>query len=471
MTFLELSASNSQMFDLTQLFQSHQTLQHELFGKTINPQLVKVLKAIGFDHHYIRAEGAYLFDAQGNRYLDCLGGYGVFNMGRNHPKIKMAIAQALDANLPNMVQMDAPLLAALLAEQLIAKMPVGIDTVFFTNSGTESIEGAIKFARKFTGKKKILFWDHAFHGLTNGSLSINGNAEFRDGFGDLIPHTQKIPFDDLESLERHLKAGDCAAFVLEPIQGKGINIAHDAFYLKAQELCRRYGALYIIDEVQTGFGRTGKWFALEHWGLTPDIVCVAKALSGGFIPVGAILYRREIYEKVFPNMEACMVHSNTFGRNTLAMVAGLATLQVIEEEGLVAHAAQLGEAILAGFDRLKEKFEMIKAVRGKGLLFAVEFSEPKSLALKAGWKLISTMHRGLFAQMVVIPLMRDYRILSQVAGHHMDVIRMLPPLVISQTDVDYLLNAFDQVMTECHRFPGSAWKLGKELAGLALRTR
>ena len=443
----------------------------ELFAKHVNPQLARVLKTIGFDRNYCRAEGAYLYDEVGERYLDCLGGYGVFNMGRNHPKIKAALHAALDANLPNMIQMDGPRLAGELAAQLVAKMPPGLEMVFFTNSGTEAVEGAIKFAHKATGRKKILYWDHAFHGLTNGSLSLNGNEEFQNGFGDLLPHVQKIPFNDLVSLERHLQAGDCAALVIELIQGKGINIADDDFYPKAQALCRRYGALFIVDEVQTGFGRTGKWFALEHWGLEPDIVCVAKALSGGFIPVGAIVYRRAIYEKVFHSMEACVVHSNTFGRNALAMVAGMATLRVIEEEGLVENAARIGAKILKGLNALKEKYEMLKNVRGKGLMFAVEFGEPESMALKAGWKILSKMHRGLFAQMVVIPLMRDYRILSQVAGHHVDVVRMLPPLVLTEADADYLLDSFEKVMMECHRFPGSAWSLGKELAGLALRAR
>ena len=457
--------------DIREILSAREGEDASLHEKYLNAQFVKLLRTIGFNKKYVRAEGPYLFDEKGNRYLDCLGGYGVFNIGRNHPKIKSVIKEIVDSDLASLVQMDAPLLAGLLAEKLISKMPEGIGKVFFTNSGTESIEGAIKFAKKFTGRNKILFWDHAFHGLTTGSLALNGNEEFKAGFGELLPYTQKIPFDDLDSLERHLQKEDVAAFVFEPIQGKGINIARDDFYPKAEALCRKYGALLIIDEVQTGFGRTGKWFSFEHWGLKPDIVCVAKALSGGFIPVGAILYKDEIYQKVYPNMEACMVHSNTFGRNSLAMGVGLATLQVMEEEKIVERAEKLGEKVMNGLRELCGKYEMIKEVRGKGLMFAVEFGEPKSTTLKAGWKLISKMHRGLFAQMVVIPLMRDYRILSQVAGHHMDVIRMLPPLVMSEEDVAYLLKSFDQVMQDCHRFPGSAWKLGKELAGLAVRAR
>jgi len=446
--------------------------QQALFERYVNPQLAKVLRAIGFDQHYVRAEGAYLYNEKGEEYLDAISGYGVFNLGRNHPKIKEALKQAIDANLPNMVQMDAPLLAGMLAEKLLSKIAVkGMDKVFFTNSGTEAVEGAIKFARKSTGRSRILFWEKAFHGLTNGSLSLNGNREFRDGFGDLLPGTQSLPFGDLESLERHLQKEDVAALILELVQGKGINVASNDFYTQAQALCKKHGVLLIIDEVQTGFGRTGKWFAFEHWNLEPDIVCVAKALSGGFVPVGAICYRNWIYEKVYPNMEACMVHSNTFGRNMLAMVAGLATLKVMEEEKIVEHTAEIGDLLISGLARFEEEFEMFKEVRGKGLMIAVEFQEPRSPILKAGWKLISTMHKGLFAQMVVIPLFRDHRILTQVAGHHMDVVRMLPPLTIGKKEVEMILQAYRQVLSECHRFPGSAWKLGKELAQLAYRAR
>ncbi|MBI4126905.1 MAG: aminotransferase class III-fold pyridoxal phosphate-dependent enzyme, partial [Deltaproteobacteria bacterium] len=258
--------------------------------------------------------------------------------------------------------------------------------------------------------------------------------------------------------------GDVAALVIEPIQGKGVHIADPSYYRQAQQLCRTHQTLFIIDEVQTGFGRTGKWFAYHHWDLTPDIVTCAKALSGGFVPCGAILYHKDIYKKVFRGMEECVVHSNTFGRNTLAMVAGLATLDILEEEGLIANAAKRGDAIMAGLKALMPRFEMMRAVRGMGLMIAIEFGEPKSLGLKAGWKLVHAVNGGLFGQMVVVPLMRDHRILTQVAGHGVDIVKLLPPLIIDESHVARFLAAFEQVMVECHRFPGSAWKVGKDLA-------
>lgn len=452
--------------DIRQLLEAHSGKQHELYARHVNPQFVRVLRTIGFDRDYVRAEGPLLFDAEGNDYLDMLAGYGVFALGRAHPKVRKALHDALELSYPNMIQMDAPLAAGLLAERLLTHMPSGVDTVFFTNSGTEANEGAIKFARRAIGKDRIVFWDHAFHGLTTGSLSLNGGNEFRKGFGELLTST-RIPRGDLEALERELKKGDVAAFIFEPVQGKGVFVAEPSFYPEAQALCRKHGALFICDEVQTGFGRTGRMFAYQHWGLEPDIVTVAKALSGGFIPVGAICYRRWIYDRVFTDMEHCVVHSNTFGRNIMAMVAGLATLDVIEEEGIVQNAAQMGALLTDGLCAMSGRYEMLSQVRGLGLMIGIEFGEPRSLALKAGWKFVHALSKSLFPQMIVVPLMKNHRILTQVAGHNLDVVKLLPPLVIEETHVARFLTAFEEVLAACHRFPGSAWRVTRDLAAAA----
>lgn len=456
-------------FDIKGLLDAHAGRQHEMFARHINPQLVRVLRTIGFDRDYVRAEGPILFDRQGNDYLDMLSGYGVFALGRSHPKIRKALHDALELNYPNMVQMDAPLAAGLLAERLLSYMPEGVDTVFFTNSGTEANEGAIKFARRATGRNRIVFWDHAFHGLTTGSLAMNGGGEFRKGFGSLIEATN-IPMGDIEALETELKKGDVAAFFFEPIQGKGVYVADPSFYPEAQGLCRKYGTLFVCDEVQTGFGRTGRMFAHQHWGLRPDIVTVAKALSGGFVPVGAICYRRWIYDRVFTDMERCVVHSNTFGRNILAMTAGLAVIAAIEEEGVVENAGAMGQMLTDGLRAMQSRFEMLSQVRGLGLMIGIEFGEPKSLRLKTGWRLVHRLNKSLFAQMIVLPLMKEHRILTQVAGHHVDIIKIIPPLIIDETHVQRFLSAFEEVMISCHRFPGNAWKVTKDLAVAASRS-
>lgn len=456
--------------DIKRLLEANSGRQHDLFAKYLNPQLVKVLRTIGFDKNYVRAEGAYLYDKEGTRYLDFLSGYGVFNIGRNHPKVKQVIKDALDADAPNMVQMDAPLLAGLLAEKLLAKFHDGIDTVFFTNSGTEANEGAIKFARCATGRERIIYLEHAFHGLTNGSLSCNGNEEFRRGFSPFLPGCASIPFGDIDALEAELKKGDVAAFLFETVQGKGVNIPPAGFLEKAEQLCHKYDTLTIADEVQSGMGRTGRWFAFEHFGLDPDIVTVAKALSGGFIPVGAICYRKDIYNKVYSSMERCVVHSNTFGRNTLAMAAGLASLEIMEDENLVKNAEVRGKELLDGLRGMMGKYEMLSEVRGLGLMLGIEFRRPpSSKMLKLGWDIVHKVNAGLFGQMVTVPLLTEHKILTQVAGHNVTIVKLLPPLIIGSEEVEYFLSSFEKVMENCHRFPGGAWKVGKTLAKQAMR--
>jgi len=311
---------------------------HERF---LNPKMVQVLKTIGFDRHYARAEGAYLFDAEGRRYLDLLSGFGVFAIGRNHPTVKRALTDVINADLADLVQMDVSPLTGMLAEQLIARMP-GQERVFFCNSGTEAVEAAIKLARQATRRAKLVFCYHAFHGLTMGSLSLNGDQIFREGFGPLLADTVRVPWNDLPALEKALQAGDVAAFIVEPIQGKGVNLPAPGYLAQAARLCQRHGALFVADEVQAGLGRTGKFLATHHEDVDPDLVLVAKALSGGFIPVGAVAGKKWIFDRTFDRMDHAVVHGSTFGKNNLAMAAGLATLQVLDDEKLVENAATRG---------------------------------------------------------------------------------------------------------------------------------
>ena len=330
-------------FDLQGLLAAHRTDGYELYGRYLNPQQPRVLHAIGFDKVYERAEGAYLYDSDGNSYADFLAGFGVFAAGRNHPVIRQALHDALDAQLADWTQFDCGPLPGLLAERLLAQAP-GLDRVFFCNSGTEAVESALKFARYATGRGRILYCDHAFHGLTTGSLSVNGSAEFRRGFGPLLPDAP-IPLGDLDALAAELRRGDVAALIIEPIQGKGVHLPPDGFLTAAAELLHAHGALLICDEVQSGLGRTGKFFAYQHEDVVPDIVTVAKALSGGYVPVGAMLAKGWVFEKVYSSMDRVMVHSTTFKGGVLAMTAGLASLAVIEDEGLVQNAARTGEAL------------------------------------------------------------------------------------------------------------------------------
>ena len=386
--------------DIAGLFAEREADRYQLHSRHLNEQMVRVLRTIGYDVGFCKGQGQYLYDRDGSRYLDLLSGFGVFAIGRNHPVVRDALKSALDADLPNLVQLDVPTLAGVLAEKLLAYTPY-LEKVFFANSGAEAVEAAIKFARGATGRQGIVHCDHAFHGLTYGALSLNGDDMFRAGFGPLLPDCVSVPFNDLAALEQALSSRNVAAFIVEPIQGKGVNLPSDGYLKSAAELCRKHGTLFVADEIQTGLGRTGRFLAIEHWGVEPDMVLLAKGLSGGQIPIGAVLTRKYIFEKVFNRMDRAVVHGSTFSKNDLAMVAGIATLDVIESERLVQGAAQKGERIMKALAAMIPRYELLHNVRGKGLMIGVEFGPPKSLTLEGVLE-----HRRNREQRVVLPVDR-----------------------------------------------------------------
>jgi ornithine--oxo-acid transaminase len=456
--------------DAAALFVEREEERYALHTRHLNEQMVRVLKTIAFDVRFRTGRGQYLFDPEGNRYLDLLSGWGVFAIGRNHPALRETLKGVLDSDLPNLVQMDVSALAGALAERLLAHVPY-LEKVFFANSGTEGVEAALKFARAATGRPGIVYCDHAFHGLTYGALSINGDATFRGGFEPLLPGCIEVPFNDLGALERALAARDVAAFVVEPIQGKGVNLPDEGYLQGAAELCRKHGTLLIADEVQTGIGRTGRFLAVEHWGVEPDMVVLAKSLSGGHVPIGAVLTRKRIFDRVFDRMDRAVVHGSTFAKNDLAMAAGLATLEVIENERLVEQAARVGTRLINALGRMARQHELIKSVRGKGLLIGVEFGAPRSLKLKASWNALEAVNSGLFCQLITIPLFKQHKILIQVAGHGIHTIKLLPPLIITEADCKWIERAFAAVVADAHRVPGAVWSLGRMLMGQALKAR
>lgn len=456
---------------ISELIDQRRSEKFALHERYVNPQMVRMLKTIGFDRHYVRAEGPYLFDDKGERYLDLLSGFGVFALGRNHPKVIQVLQDVLSAKLPNLVQLDVSVLAGLLAERLVALVPDGLERIFFANSGSEAVEAAIKLSRCATRRSKILYCERGYHGLTMGSLSAMGDQYFREGFGPFVPDFEHVPFGDLTALERALAAKDVAAFIVEPIQGHGVWLPDNEYLPEVAALCRRHGTLLIADEIQTGLGRTGRFWAVEHWQVAPDLLCMAKSLSGGFVPVGAVAGRKWIFDKVFDRMDRAVIHGSTFGKNNLAMAAGLATLEVIEEDRLVENAARVGGQIVADLAPLVEQYELLKDVRGLGMMIALEFGEPKSPSLKASWKILEAANKGLFCQMITIPLLTRHRIVSQVAGHAMHVVKFLPPLTLNDDDRRWIVNAVKEVIADAHRVPGSVWNFGKTLARQAIRMK
>jgi acetylornithine/succinyldiaminopimelate/putrescine aminotransferase len=459
-------------FDFRELLNSKIDKRESLYNRYLNSQLLKVLKTIDFDVTYTKGYGCYLEDLNSNRYLDFLSGFGVFALGRNHPVVKQNLIAAINEDLPNLVQMEASVMPALLAEKLVEVVnafPVkqsgtnsSLTKVFFTNSGAESVESAIKFAKAFTKKDRIIYFNHAFHGLTTGAISVNGSNEFKTGFGKLL-NTTMVEFGSVGAVEKELRAADVAAVIIEPIQGKGVFEAQLDYYIELEEICRKYSTLLIADEVQTGLGRTGKWFCFQHYGINPDIVTVSKALSAGFIPVGAMICSKEIFDSVYSKMERAMVHSSTFGQNHLAMVAGLTVLNVIEEENILENVNTVGSYLNEKLTIIKDETDIIKEVRQRGLIVGIEFKEPKSFIAKSRFKLLESAKKGLFSQLIVGPLFSKHKILTQVAGENMNIIKLLPPLIVNKEQVDYFIEAFKDVIEDAGSSSTLMFDFGKKL--------
>jgi len=451
-------------FELDKVLQQRKGENFSLHAKYINPQLARVLGTIEFDRFYVKGEGCYLIDDEGGRYLDFLSGFGVFALGRSHPAIVGALHDALDADLPNLVQMDCSLLPGILAQELVKRSHPGIERVCFTNSGAEAIESAIKFARAATKRTRILYCDHAFHGLTTGALSLNGGKEFRSGFGPLLPGVDMVPFGDIGALARELRKGDVAAFVIEPIQGKGVNLAPDDFWPEAQALCHRHKTLLVLDEVQAGLGRTGTFFCHEQFGITPDIITVSKALSGGYVPVGAMLSTAAVSDAVFSSMDRAVVHSSTFASNQLAMVAGLATLAAFDDEEILDRVQRTGKAFTKSLAPLVERYEFLHEVRGKGLMIGLVFGEPTTPSLRRRFRMIEAMRPALFSQMMVVPLFHRHKILTQVAADNMNVVKLLPPLIAGDDEVELFADALDDVLASAERGSSLLFEFGMTMA-------
>ena len=441
-----------------------------LASRHLDRSLVDVLGILGFDKEYRSAQGSYLYDSEGRRYLDFHTGEGFASLGHNHPDVRNVLTAAVAADLVDGVQLHYSALAGMLAEALAERLPAGLDAMFFASAGAEAVDAAMKFARAATGRSRLISCDSSFHGVTLGPLSIVGDEFFKEGFGPLLPGCARVPFGDLDALESELRAKDVAAFIVEPIQGREVTLPPDGYLRGAQELCRRHGTLFVVDEIQTGLGRTGSWFALDHWGLEPDFVLVGKALSGGYMPVAAMVTRRKIFQDAVGTLERSYVHQSTFGRNRLSMAAGLAALRIIERDGLVERAARMGAFLRAGLAELQQRHDMIKDVRGSGLMIGIELQPPSSRVARMSCRLIRMASEGLFPQLVVIPLHRDHGVITMAAGKN-DVIKLLPPLTLSQDEAQSFLDALDQVLSDCRGAAGKNWAVVRDIATATIRRR
>lgn len=438
----------------------------DAYAEYVNPQWVKLLSLLEMNVSYDRCAGVELFTVDGRRILDFLSGYCVHNTGHNHPAVISALKDELDKSGPVMLQSNVPELAGELAQLLCSLAGGRLARVFFASSGSEGIETAIKFARAHTGRTALLSCDRAFHGLTCGALSLMNGEYWRKGFGPLLPETAQIPFGDAARLDAELASRKYAAFFVEPIQAEGgIRIPQNDYLRAAEELCRRHGTLLVADEVQTGMFRTGPFLASHHFGIEPDIVVLAKALSGGLVPVSAVLMSEPVHRSVFSSFKRSLAHASTFSENNLSMRAGLATLDVLQEENLGERASERGAELRRKLTDALSGYEMVKEIRGAGLLTGIQFKAPERMALRLPFEAFAKVHPAMFGQIIVMRLFRDFGLLTQICGNDFMVLKAAPPLVVTSDQIDQFVSAVEQVVAMAHH-PGSFWS---EALGLARR--
>jgi ornithine--oxo-acid transaminase len=435
------------------------------YATYVNPRWAALLNVLQMNVKYDRCFGTELFTADGRRILDYLSGYCVHNIGHNHPYVIQALKEEMDRCGPAMLQSHVPELAGELAHRLCNLAGGELRKVFFGSSGSEGVEAAIKFARAATRRGGLLCAKNSFHGLTTGALSLMTDPFWREGFEPLL-QTVAVPFGDLAALERELSTKRFAAFIVEPLQSEaGINLAPVGYLQSAQEICRRTGTLFVLDEVQTGMFRTGPFLAGHYAGVEPDMVILAKALSGGLVPVSATLMTDEVYESVYSSLRRAIVHTSTFSENSLSMRAGLATLDVLEKQSLGARASALGEMLRSRLREELSRFEMVKEVRGLGMLSGIEFKSPSKLSLKVAFESFRAIHPAMFGQIVVMRLFRDKGILTQICGNNFMVLKVAPPLVVTEDELNECVAAIRDVVDLMHASP-SFWT---EALGLAKR--
>ena len=443
-----------------------ETSSNSNYQEYVNPQWVTLLNLLGMNVEYERCVGCELFTKDGRRILDFLSGYCVHNTGHNHPYIIQALKDEMDKCGPAMLQSHVPEIAGELARRLCELAGGRLEKVYFGSSGSEGVEAAIKFARATTGRAGILYAKSSFHGLTAGALSLMNDAFWREGFGPLLQDTQGVPYGDIAAVESALTGKRHAAFVVEPLQAEGgIHVPSREYLQKAQELCRKTGTLFVLDEVQTGMYRTGTFLAAHQFDVQPDMVVLAKALSGGLMPVSAVLMTNKVYNAVYSSLKRAIVHTSTFSENSLSMRAGLATLDVLQQEQLGPRALRLGEDFRAKLRSELGPFEMVKEVRGMGLLSGIEFVPPKKLAFRALYEAFYKIHPAMFGQIVVMRMFREKGILTQICGNNFMVLKAAPPLMVTTEQLDEFVTGIREVV-ELAQTSATFWT---EALGMARR--
>ncbi len=415
---------------------------YRLYQHYLNFIQSKVIRFMGLDVRFVEAKGGYLRDENGREYLDFISGFGALNLGHEPPEILEALHRVEDR--PNFMQVMLNPCAAKLAEYLAVVTPGDLCRTFFCNSGTEAVEAAIKLARISTGRKVLLFTDGAYHGKTFGSLSVSGRKKYKTPYEPLLPGTEGIAFDDLAALRERLSKGDVAGFIVEPIQGEnGVIVPQDGYLREAQKLCNQNGTLLIVDEIQTGMGRTGKLFCCDHEEVVPDILVLSKSLGGGVMPIGAIVTRDWIWKKAHGTLATALLHSSTFGGNTRACAAGIAAVKAIIEKDLPARAQKMGDYLLTELRKMQGHYSILQAVRGKGLMIGLGFSK-----LKGNTALVE----GAITLWIGRRLLKKHGIITAFTLNNLDALRIAPPLTVEEKDIEYFLTSLKETLKSAETF-------------------
>lgn len=444
------------MSSMKDLIEEHIHSSAHLAKKHVHPRLMKLFEAGGLASVYDRAEGQYLFTEDGQRYLDFLTGGGVFLLGRNHPHVKAALRDVLDLEIPNLCVTNASILGGLLAEKLLTVAGEGnFSKVFFANSGTEATDMCIRFARFLTRRRRFLYLEGAFHGRTYAAISMCGMPQLRDGMEPLMPICTPIKANDLNMLRRELQKGDVAGFIVEPVQGMTLTVMDPGYLREADSLCRQYGTILIADEVQAGLCRTGPWFGSIDTGARPGMLAVSKILSGGQVPVAAVMLSEEVYDGLFRKFTNGPIYFSTFAENNLAMAAGIATVEALDRMNAPARVAQMEKILKDGLEDIRSRYDIVDRVVGKGLMLGVYFRDSGSISLALQQRLMMSADKGAFGAAVNVDLQTQHRILSQIPGPALNAIKILPPVVATDEDCQYFLESFEETLAAYYRIESS----------------
>jgi acetylornithine/succinyldiaminopimelate/putrescine aminotransferase len=457
------------MSDFKDRIESFLSSSENLSRRHVHPRLLKMFELGGMNKAFVRAEGQYLWDAEGERYLDLLAGGGVYFLGRNHPRINGALIDVLSMNLPNLCVVNASILGGMVAEKLLALGGPHFTKVVFANAGSESTEVALRFARQATRRRRFLYVEGAFHGRSYGAISVCGFESMRKGIDPAMPTCTPIQRNDLGQLRRELAMGDVAGLIFEPVQGMTGLPLDPAWLREAESLCEQHGTLLIADEVQTGLGRTGAWFATREMGVRPHIMTVSKTLSGGQVPVGAVLVNENLYDRIYSGFGTGLVYFSTFAENNLAMAASLATLEVLEEMDAPAEAAWKGEHLRRGLEDIASRYDCIDSVQGKGLMCTIYFRDSANAGLLAQQKVLKAADPGAFAAAVHVDLFKRQRIVGQIPGPGIDAIKILPPVIVTQEDLDTFLGSFEDTIARFYGRQGPIVSIGRGLVESAAK--